>query len=174
MARRRREHSGGIFDRPAQLLTASAVLLAIGWIWFVGNLHLHEMLLGAVVVALCTAFCHLIYKSSSLSVDFRLRDVLEIWRVPREIVKDTGILIGLLFEDLFRGRPVGSFYRVCGFRTSRRDPILIGRSALAIAYTTMSPNMIVLGIDPSQNHMLFHQVQRDSVSTLTRNLGAEG
>ena len=172
MARHKHERRGGLFDRPIRLLAITAVLLAVGWIAFVGSVHIHEMIVGAVVVVLSTAFCGLVVSSSTLPVQLRWRDVLEIWRVPKAIVEDTGILLAILFRDLFRGRPAGSFYRVCGFRSSSRDPVIVGRSALAIAYTTMSPNMIVIGIDPAQSHLLFHQVQRDEVPRLTQRLGA--
>lgn len=172
MARPGHEHPGGLFDRPVQLLAITAVLLTIGWIWFVGSVHLHEVIVGAVVVALSTAFCGLIYKSETLPFDLHLRDVVQAWRIPMDIAKDCVIITAVLFADLFLGRRAGSFYRVCGFRSSRRDPILVGRSALAITYTTMSPNMIVIGIDVAQSHMLFHQVQRDEVPRMTRLLGA--
>src|SRR5579875_700554 len=100
MPRPKYEHPGGLFDHPAQLLTITAILLALGWIWFVGTVHLHEMLVGAVVVALCTAFCGLIYKCESLPLDLRLRDVMQVWRVPLEIIKDTIIVTRVLLCDL--------------------------------------------------------------------------
>jgi multisubunit Na+/H+ antiporter MnhE subunit len=171
MARRKRERPGGLFDRPAQLLTVTGVLLAISWICFVGSVHLHEMIVGAVVVALCTAFCALIYSSATLPLDFHLRDVLQIWRVPQAIFSDAVVVTVALLRDLSGGRPVGSLYRVCGFGTSTRDPILVGRGALATMYTTMSPNTIVIGIDASQSHLLFHQVERAPVPELIRQLG---
>ena len=172
MARKRRIHAGGIFERPVILLTTVAAILFLGWVWLVASFHLHEMIVGAAVVALSTAFCGLVFSSATLPLELRWRDVLQVWRAPTAIVQDTGILLTLLFRDLFLGQRTGSFYRVCGFRSSRRDPVVVGRSALAIMYTTMSPNMIVIGIDPTQSHLLFHQVQRDAVPRLTQNLGA--
>lgn len=173
MPRPKYEHPGGLFDHPAQLLTITGILLALGWIGFVGNLHLHEMILGVVVVALCTAFCALIYSCESLPLAIRVRDLLKIWRVPLDIAKDTVIVTRALVADLFTGKRAGSFYRVCGFRSSRRDPVIVGRSALAVMYSTMSPNVIVIGIDASQSKMLFHQISRAEVSNLARSLGAE-
>lgn len=172
MPRPKYEHPGGLFDHPGKLLTITGVLLALGWICFVGSLHFHEMLVGAVVVVLCTSFCWLIFSSETLPLAVRMRDVLQVWRVPWEIVKDTIIVTRVLFADLFAGKPAPSLYRACGFRTSQRDPVLVERSALAVMYATMSPNMIVIGIDPAQSKMLFHQISRDTLSDLTRKLGA--
>lgn len=150
-----------------------AILLALCWIWLVATLKGHEMIVGAAVVALSTAFCALVLHSSKLPLDLQLRDVLQVWRVPVAILQDTWILTVILLKDLFGGERVGSFYRVCGFRSSRRDLVLVGRSALAIMYTTMSPNMIIIGIDASQSHLLFHQLQRDEIPALTKALGAQ-
>ena len=172
MARRRKTHAAGIFARPVLLLTSVAAILAFGWIWLVASFHPHEMIVGAVVVALSTAFCGLLFRSSQLPLALRWHDVLLFWRVPLAIVQDAGTLVAVLFTDLFGGERAGSYYRVCGFKSSRRDPLIVGRTALAVMYTTMSPNMIVIGVDPKQSHMLFHQLRRDAVPVLTQMLGA--
>lgn len=172
MPRHAHPHRGGIFDHPAQFLAAVAAALFAGWVWLVASLHLHEMIVGAVVVILSTAFCALVLRSATLPLQLRLKDILAIRHVPAEIVKDTWVVVTLLFRDLFLGQRAGSFYRVAGFATSRRDPVLVARTALAVTYTTLSPNMIVIGVDPAEGHMLFHQLQRDDVPASTRALGA--
>ena len=153
-------------------LCAVAAVLFFGWVWLVASFKPHEMIVGAVVVAISTAFCGLLFSTSGLPLQVQWRDLLLFWRVPLAIVQDTGVLIAVLFADLFRGRPAGSFYCVCGFKSSRRDPVIVGRMALAVMYTTMSPNTIVIGVDPTQSHMLFHQLQRGVVPRLTQMLGA--
>lgn len=172
MPRRRKPRPGGLFDRPVQLFALTGVILAIGWIAFVGSVHLHEMIVGAVVVALSTAFCGLIYRAEKLPFDVHLRDLAQAWRVPREIAVDTGVVLRVLLADLFLGRRAASLYRVCGFHGGKHDPYIVGRSALAVMYPTMSPNMIVIGIDVAQSHMLFHQIKRDDVAASARALGA--
>ena len=165
-------HVDGMFHQRGQVLTAVATLLAAGWILLVGSLELHELIVGLAVVALCTAFCALVLRSSTLSLRLQWSDICQVRRIPAEIAKDTVVVLRVLFADVVRGRPAGSFYRVCGFQSSLHDPVLIARSALAVTYSTISPNMIVLGIDPTQSHMLFHQLQRDEVAATSRALGA--
>ncbi|MGI4827988.1 MAG: hypothetical protein ACRYFU_07340 [Janthinobacterium lividum] len=172
MTSSKHQHAGGVFDRPLQLLCVTAVLLALSWIAFVGSLHLHEMIVGVVVVGLSTAFCRLVYRSEKIAFDFRLRDVAQCWRIPWYIAARCAQITWLLVKDLLGDR-VGSFYRVCGFRGGTRDPIAVGRSALAIAFSTAAPNFIVIGIDPHQNHMLFHQIERSDLSKMTQELGAQ-
>jgi hypothetical protein len=86
--------------------------------------------------------------------------------------KDFEIIV-ILLKDLLGIRRAGSFYRVCGFKTSKSDPQLVARRILATFYTTMAPNFIVIGIDFRQSRMLFHQLERSSVSQMTKALGAQ-
>lgn len=148
------------------------LLMAVEWILLVAGIHLHEMLVGVVSVLLAALFLWTVQRSSSLRVRFTLRDVLECWRLPWYVLSDAGLVTVLLFRDLFRRKPVQSFYRVCGFVTSKDDPLLLSRRVLATAYTTASPNSIVIGIDYAQSRMLLHQLERSGVSTMARNLGA--
>lgn len=46
------------------------------------------------------------------------------------------------------------------------------RRALAIGYSTMTPNMIVIGIDHERGRMLYHQLERSPIAEMTRKLGA--
>ncbi len=172
MPRHRHVRRGGLFDRPVQLLAGIAVTLLLGWIWLVASLHLHEMIVGVMVVALSTAFCALVLRSATLPLDLHWHDILQVRHVPAEIVADAWIVTAVLFRDLLGVERAGSYYRVAGFAASRRDPVLVAREALATVYTTLSPNVIVVGIDTAQGHMLFHQLRRAKVSSSSRGLGA--
>ena len=171
LGRHKHDRPGGLFYRPVRLLAMTAVVLAISWIGFVGSLHAHEMIVGAVVVALSTAFCNKVYRSEKLAFDLRLGDLVQCWRIPWYILSGCYEISWLLLKDL-AGERAESLYRVCGFRTGMRDPIVVGRTALAIAFTTTAPNFIIIGIDPHQNHMSFHQIQRSEIPKMTQALGA--
>jgi hypothetical protein len=82
-------------------------------------------------------------------------------------------IIVILVKDLFGVKRADSLYRVSGFKTSKSEPILIARRVFATFYTTMAPNFIVIGIDYRQSRMLFHQLERTSVSMMTKALGAQ-
>ena len=159
---------------PGALLAGVTLAIFLFWIGFTATVKSHELLLGGCTTALTLALFFNIIRTESLRFRLRLRDLLVIWRVPGAVLRDCWILIVVLFNDLTGREPAGSFYRACGFRTSTHDPVLIGRSALAIAYTTASPNMMVIGIDPAQSLMLFHQLKRDPVPRSAQALGAAG
>jgi hypothetical protein len=79
----------------------------------------------------------------------------------------------VFLKDLLNLKRAGSFYRVCGFQSSKRDPRIRAREVLATVYTTTAPNFIVIGIDPELSRMLFHQIERSSVPKMTQSLGAQ-
>lgn len=150
-----------------------AFCLAFGWVWLVAGTHLHEMMVGAGVVVLATLFLLLVHRSQPTTIQLRWKDVAQGWRIPWYMVCDTWVVIVLLLRDLLHLRPAGSYYRVCGFKCSQRDPAVLGRGVLATIYLTATPNSIVLRIDPQSSKMLFHQLERSNVPTMAQALGAE-
>lgn len=143
------------------------------WILLVGGTKTHELLVGLVAVAAAIAFLAAILRTETMELKFTLRDVSTLWRVPGYIVTNSFTLCGVLAKDLLHLEPPGSYYRVSGFKTSKTDPTLVARGVLATAYTTVSPNSIVIGIDYTQSRMLLHQVKRDEVSAMTKQLGSQ-
>ena len=89
-------------------------------------------------------------------IQLHWKDVAQGWRIPWYMVCDTWVVTLVFFSDLLHLRPAGSYYRVCGFKCSKRDPAILGRGVLATIYMTATPNSIVLGIDPT--------VEQDAVS----------
>jgi hypothetical protein len=159
--------------RLAVELAGIAILIAAGWIGLVANASPHELLVDGGVIALLTPFAARLLRSNWLTLNFHLQDVVQCWRVPWYVLTGCWEITVLLLRDLLAGKRTSSFYRACNFRISRRDPVLVARSVLAVAYTTMSPNFIVIGIDADQKQMLFHQLERSSVPRMSQRLGAQ-
>jgi multisubunit Na+/H+ antiporter MnhE subunit len=163
--------SRGVLGNFAKILFVLAVI-AVLWIWFVSGMKLHEMVVGFAVMILVALFTVKVVLSEELPIELRAEDVIQLWRLPWYILRDTVVVTWILLRNL-GGKRAGSYYRYCGFSSSKHDPVKIARSVLATTYTTASPNTVVIGIDPDQNHILFHQLQRGSVSTMAKNLGAQ-
>jgi multisubunit Na+/H+ antiporter MnhE subunit len=155
------------------MLTLCVVLMAAGWCLLVAGFKRDEMIVGALAVAAAAMFLWHAFKVASERLDLRVRDVLLALRLPWMMLSDAWIVTVVLFKDLLRIEPAGSFYRVKGFRTAIHDPLLVARRVLATVYTTSTPNSIVIGIDPSQSRMLIHQLRRAPSSQLERDLGAQ-
>lgn len=150
-----------------------AISSGVGWIWLVAGTRLHEMLVGTGVAALTTAFLLAVRKTELDTTDLEWKDVAQGWRIPWYIASGIWEITVVFFKDLFNLRRAGSFYRVCGFQSSKRDPRIRAREVLATVYTTTAPNFIVIGIDPELSRMLFHQIERSSVPKMTQALGAQ-
>ena len=157
---------------PVSLVLAMGLLLGAGWLLFTTSLNPHELLLGGVSVLLSTLFLVALHRGESQHFDLRLADVLSLWRTPWYVIGSSWEIVYVLVRDLAGVERAPSFYRVCGFNTSKHDRLLVTRSALAIAYTSVAPNFIVLGIDYRTSRMLFHQIRRSKVPQMTKDLGA--
>lgn len=160
-----RKISGGV-------LALSVIVMAAEWILLVAGVKRDEMIAGAVSVLAAGLFLQLVYRAENQKLDIRLKDLATCWRLPWYILNDAWVVTLILIKDLLGIRRASSFYRVCGFKTSKTDPLLTARRVLATAFTTVTPNSIVIGIDYEQSRMLFHQLQRSSVSKMTQELGA--
>lgn len=155
---------------PKSVLTL--LLLMVLWIVFVGGTRIDEMIVGAGAIMLCGAFLYLVWRTETLKIDLKMVDLAQGWRVPWYILTSSYEIIAIFVKDLSGAKKSQSLFRVSGFKTSPTNPQLIARRVLAIFYTTMAPNFIVIGVDPRQNRMLFHQLKRSSIPKMTQALGA--
>jgi hypothetical protein len=172
MARAFRASSNDRSSSPG-VIAAMAFCLAVGWVWLVAGTHLHEMMVGAGVIVLATLFLKAVHDSSQNTLRLEWKDLVQCWRIPWYMASGIWEITIVLFKDLTYLSPAGSYYRVSGFKTSKRDRAAIARTVLATVYTTTAPNFIVIGIDPELSRMLFHQIERSSVPKMTRALGAQ-
>ena len=154
-------------------MALTIALLAGLWILLVAGLKAQEMLVGGFAVAAATAFLLMVSRTEPHRLDLRWSDIATVWRVPGEALKDTWVILKVLFKDFSGVKPAGSYYRVSGFQTAKRDPRLIARRVLVTMYTTFTPNAIVIGIDPETSRMLQHQLQRTPTTETARRLGAQ-
>jgi hypothetical protein len=158
---------------PPGVTAVVAFCLAFGWVWLVAGTHLHEMMVGAAVVVLATLFLKAVHESSQNKIRLEWKDVAQCWRIPWYMTSGIWEITVILFKDLTYLSRAGSYYRVSGFKSSRRDRTVVAREVLATVYTTTAPNFIVIGIDPELSRMLFHQIERSSVPKMTQALGAQ-
>ena len=145
--------------------------MIVFWIACVANFHRDELLVGAPAVLASAGFSF--YALGKLSLRFRpsLRDLAEIWRLPWSVVVDLALVLRVLALDL-AGSRAPSLFRAVRWRANSYDPQDVARRALAVAYTTVSPNCVVVGIDRKRQRMLFHQLKRSPLSEMTRRFGA--
>lgn len=166
-------HPGKAMRHPA-LLVVSIIASAVLWVLFVATSSPHEMMVGVFCVGATVVFTVFVCDSAGLEMTLRPNDMVQGWRIPWYIVSRVAEITWIFFKDLLHIDPAKNLYRVCGFDSSKSDPVRIARTVMAVAYTTTAPNFIVIGIDPSQSRMLFHQIAASSISPMTKALGAKG
>lgn len=169
--------SRGSHRRPFHLgVFVSAVLVACGlWVLFVSSsINLHEMYVGAGCVVLTMLFAYSVARSLSLNLTLRWCDMAQALRIPWYELTGNWTITVVLIKDLLHIEPVQDLFRVCGFDSSRHDPERIARTVMAVAFSTSAPNFIVIGIDPEQSRMLFHQMRSTPLTRMVRELGAKG
>lgn len=170
-SKRQHEH-GQTRSRLVGVLWSSVALFAL-WFLLTGNASRSELILGLASTAGTATVLWSVLATQKLRMKLLLGDLALCWRLPGEILTDCWLVTVVLAKDLLGIERAGSFYRACGFRSSTHQPLLVGRSALAILYTTMSPNMLSIGIDPHQSLMVFHQLKRTKLPDTACHLGAQ-
>ena len=155
------------------LLLAFAVAASFGlWVLFVASVHVHEMFVGLFATLASIVFCVFVWRCRQRHLKLCVRDLVQGWRIPWYLVSGVVEITWVLFKDVLHVSPAKSLFRVSGFEPSS-DPEGMARRVLAVAYTTVAPNFIVLGIDECSHRMLFHQIERSDVPRMTQNLGAK-
>ena len=141
------------------------------WIACVASLHRDELIVGAAAVALSLGFS--LFMLHRLPVYFRptAGDLLQVRRLPRDVVVDLARIVVVLAEDCL-GRRAPSVFRCAPWQVNGKSGRDVARRVLAVAYTSVSPNCIVVGIDRKRQQILLHQLRPDGLPTLTQRLGA--
>lgn len=103
----------------------------------------------------------------------RWRWVAQCWRIPGYVLSGSWELVVALSRQLFTEGGAESLVRAVAFDAGSSDEASSARRALAVAYTTSTPNFVVIDVVRDQGLLLFHQVKRGKVLPMTRRLGAD-
>lgn len=153
--------------RPASL-AAVPILAVMGcWILFVASFTLHELALGAgftVFTAVVSAFA---WRELKVRFSPSVKQVLQLWRLPGYVVRDSVEVTLILLKDLLSIRHAGSLYRAAPFspRPSEHGDAQV---VLAITGTTMTPSIVILGF--SHDRLLLHQLECSGVPRMIADL----
>ncbi|HLJ75966.1 MAG TPA: hypothetical protein VKT75_01060 [Acidobacteriaceae bacterium] len=147
------------------------IALAVFWLAFIADLQPDDLYVGIPAVILSVAFAF--FSIRRLPIRFRptLRDLMQLWRLPWYIVSGIAEIAWVLAKDLV-GKRAESLFRAAPWYPNGDDGHDIALRSLAVAYTTVAPNFIIVGIDRERGRMLFHQVSESSVPIMTQRLGA--
>ena len=159
--------------RAARWFAVSAVLAFIAWLGLVGTLSQQELCLGAACAVFSAGLSAFVLKQMGIPVYENFTDLMRVWRVPWYLLSDSWQILQALGQDLSGVSPAGSHLRAVPFKREKGARGFF-RRVLAVVYTTLTPNIIVIGIDQKQELLLFHQIAPTAVPKMTKQLGAQG
>lgn len=147
-----------------------AVLLGL-WMLFVSLLQMNEFAAG-----IAAALIGLLGDAVVKATDFarfrpRVRHLLLILTEPWYVITGTASIFWALAKRIAGQKSDGEL-KVVPFDAGGDDVDSAARRALAVAYTTIPPNFIVVGIDRERNYMMVHQVSPTGTPWITKQLGA--
>ena len=134
---------------------------------------MHELLVGIVATVLAVLGMCVIDVQYPARFAPSIAELLSLWRLPWYLLSGTWEVLKVAATDLTGAEKAESLFRVVHFDAgSKEGPRAVARRVLAVTYTTMAPNFIVLGINCNTDELLFHQIKRSSVPKMTQSLGA--
>lgn len=158
----------------ALTVLADLPLAFLLWLLFVGTFASHELLIGLVAIVVAATGRVVIEIQYPAHFSPTVTELLSCWRLPWYVLRGTVDIVLVAAKDLLRIKRAQSLFRTAEFRAGKKEnPHDTARRVLAVLYTTVTPTSVVLGINPKDQKMLFHEIERSGISQLTKALGAE-
>ena len=142
------------------------------WGIFVGKIAADEALFAAIGTTITLLATGVIVRQRLSPPRAEWRAVAQAWRLPKYIVVGTWEIVAVLAKQIFLRKPAESLFHSVPFDTGGDDDESSFRRALAIAYTTATPNFVVIGIDREHRRLVYHQIQLSKIPEMTKRLGA--
>jgi multisubunit Na+/H+ antiporter MnhE subunit len=162
-----RRHDGG------PLFWAVSFALSLGaWTLFAGKIGWNELVAGGIASAIAATAARIVWAQHIAGFRGHLAWLLAMWRLPVYAVTGTWEIFAVLFLQLFGRKPAESLILAVPFDKGGDDDESAARRALAIAYTTSTPNFIVIGVDGKRGQLVYHQIKRSPILRITKDLGA--
>jgi multisubunit Na+/H+ antiporter MnhE subunit len=144
------------------------------WFLYVGKLQPDEAIFGAVASAIAAFAGKIVFEKHVAPLRAEWRNVAEIWRLPKYLVVGGWEILAVLFKQVFLRKPAESLFFSVPFDAGGDTDEDAFRRALAVGYTTATPNFVIIGVDRAHGRLVYHQIQKSEVPEMTKRLGARG
>ena len=139
------------------------------WFLFVYQLSIVELIAGAAAAVLTLGALGLSLHAVPLRFKPEARWLSRVFFLPVMVVKDTLVLVRALAR-LTTGSRIYSLFQVTHFAATAEGPRPNAKRVLAVAFTTVSPNSIVVGIDRKTGLLLFHELEKTTLPEILEDL----
>jgi hypothetical protein len=142
------------------------IFWAVSWVLLTGlyillvldSVDMAELVTGGVAAAVGATAATTVRSQRLVAFRPRLRWALGLWWLPLQTIRDTGILIAVLWRRLVLRQPVGGSFRAVPFRAGGADPEAAARRAIAKGAGSVAPNTYILDVDREHELILAHQL----------------
>ncbi len=136
-----------------------ALLMSL-WIIIDDKLATDELLAGGGAAALAATLAELAGYQANTRLRLRLAWLGPAVALPADVVRDTGIVFGVLWRLLAHGHEPASGFSELPVRFGDQSVEAKARRALLVGGKSLAPNTFVLGLDPERQVMVVHQLVR--------------
>jgi multisubunit Na+/H+ antiporter MnhE subunit len=150
-----------------------AFVLAAFWVLFAGSVEPLELAMGAAVAELATLALVASELRSLAKVVFVGRLFAQARYLPIYAVTGTWDILRVLLSQLAGRGAAPSLLAALPYAAVGESEFDATRRALAITFTTISPNFVVIDIDRAGGLLLFHQLEDSETPKMTLALGAD-
>ncbi len=157
--------------RSVSLIIGFLFLLGL-WMMYTSSPRLAELYVGFGVAALGVLGSCLIRGSGLAAFRPRPRWIALAFLEPWYVIVGSYRLAVSLIRALLH-RPSLARFHAIPFDTGGDDPESSTRRTLTIAYLTIPPDSVVVGIDRHVNELLLHEIQPSPLPLIARELGAQ-
>lgn len=137
------------------------LVLAGLWLGFVGTAAGSELVAGVLAAAAASLVAQIVLGAGSFAFRPERRRLARLWTIVPATVYDFGVVTWVLVRSLAgRRRPHGRFLSVPYPAGDRRAEANLRRALAAVA-GTISPNGIVVELEPGSQEALVHALDPD-------------
>lgn len=140
---------------------------------YVGKIAPDEALFAALGSAVAATASKIVLEKRLAPLRAQWRCLAQIWRLPKYLVSGTWEVLLVLARQIFLRRLADSLTYGVAFEAGGDDDESAFRRALAIAYTTATPNFVIVGVDRERGLLVYHQIKKGPIPEMTRRLGAK-
>jgi hypothetical protein len=134
------------------------VALNILWLALISAFDVAETVLGLGASAVAASAATVVRRQRFVTFRPRARWLIDSWRLPGEIVRDTLVVFGVLWRRLVRGERIQGRFRTEPFRLARDHRRQAARRAVYTIGASIPPNAYVVGIDEEEHTVLLHEL----------------
>lgn len=156
--------------------TGGLVLLEYGylvllWMLFVSMAKRGELYAGLAIALIGTAADWVVKAQDFAKFRPNFSQLALVTWEPWYALTGTAAILKALWQKL-AGKPSEAQFKAVPMDAGGDDAESAARRALIVAYTTISPNTIVIGIDRDKKKMLLHEISPAPTPLIAKKLGA--